>query len=74
MAGEYQLAEKVITEMLQTAEADPAMSSETAARALLAGIIEHNARQRSITDLQHEIAYLLENMTEDGEFVITRGC
>lgn len=74
MAGEYQLAQKTFDDLIKTANADSSMSEDSLLRAMLATSIELCAKTRPVADIHHEINYLLENLSNDDEFVITRGC
>lgn len=76
MAGEYQLAQSTLVQLIETARSDNSMSEDTLLRALLTTCIESCAKTRSTENILQEVTYLLENVKNDAdeEYVITRGC
>ena len=72
MSGEYEVARTSITQALDLAAADRAMSPEAMADALLASLLTHLVKVRTRKDLMSFIEFQLEAAGED-EFVITRG-
>lgn len=73
MAGEFDAARKLVAQALQAATADPRMSTEVMANALLQSVLAQMLASRTRKDLASLIEFQLESCGEE-EFVITRGC
>ena len=73
MAGEYQVAQKVVEQAMEEASASTKMSEDAMCLALFSELIGRMAKTNSkqqLTDLLH---FQLESLGND-EHVITRGC
>lgn len=73
MSGESKLAQRLVAEAMEEAEAAANMDGDTLGRAIINAVIEHNLRHRQLDDVKQELQYTLDNLDQD-EFVITRGC
>ncbi len=73
MAGEFDVARQCISQAMQQAEQDPAMSPEVMDSALLQTLLAGMLATRTRKDLASLIEFQLESAGED-EFVVTRGC
>lgn len=73
MAGEFDVARKLVAQAMHSATADPRMSSEVMASALLQSVLVQLLTTRTRKDLASLIEFQLEACGEE-EFVITRGC
>jgi len=74
MAGEYQLAQRLIDEGLSAASADPAMDGDVLARALMTQLLEHYKTSRVVDDIVSELEQHIQSLLEGDEHVVTRGC
>ena len=74
MAGEHQLAERVLGEALEMARAEEGMSEDTFARALMIRLVEYYRAQRSQDDIISELEQHIRTVEDGDEPVITRGC
>lgn len=74
MAGEHQLAQRVLDEALKSARADGGMSEDTFTRALMYTLVEYYQGQRSPDDIISELDQHIRTIEDGGEPVITRGC
>lgn len=72
MAGEYKLAEQLLSEAMEAASSDAQMSEEGMAQALLVAVLSKMLASHTRKQLDDMIAYQLDNVGED-EFVVTRG-
>ena len=73
MAGEYQLAEKVLQSGLDSARDNDGMDEVTFARALMYQLLEHNKATREDKDIIGELEQHVRTILDGGESVITRG-
>jgi hypothetical protein len=73
MAGEYQLAKKVLHSGLDSARDNDGMDEITFARALMYQLLEHNKKTREDTDIIGELEQHIRTIQDGGESVITRG-
>jgi hypothetical protein len=74
MAGEYQLAQKMIDQGLEAARAENGMDEDTFARAMMYQLIEHNQSNRTGKDIISELEQHIRVIEDGGDSVITRGC
>ncbi|MCH7908610.1 MAG: hypothetical protein IIB38_03225 [Candidatus Hydrogenedentes bacterium] len=74
MAGEHQLAERVLGEALKSACAEEGMSEDIFARALMIRLVEYYRAQRSQDDIISELEQHIRTVEDGDEPVITRGC
>lgn len=74
MAGEHQLAERVLNEALESARAENDMGEDVFARALMYRLVEYYRVERSADDIISELEEHIRTIEDDGESVITRGC
>ncbi len=74
MAGEYQLAQKLLETGLESARDDGGMDEETFARAMMYQVIEHNQTSRTGQDIISELEQHIRVIEDGGDSVITRGC
>ena len=74
MAGEYQLAEKVLESGLDSARENDGMDETVLARAMMYQVIEHYKKTRDENDIIGELEQYLRGFEDEGEPVITRGC
>ncbi len=74
MAGEYQLAQKMIEMGLESARDDGGLDEETFARAMMYQLIEHNQSTRTGKDIISELEQHIRVIEDGGDSVITRGC
>jgi hypothetical protein len=73
VAGEFDYARQIIAQAMQSATADPRMSTDVMASALLQSVIAQMLETRTRKDMASLIEFQLESCGEE-EFVITRGC
>jgi hypothetical protein len=73
MAGEFRVAQQQITDAMETADAEGAMSRDAMGRALLTELLTQLSQEHSPQTLKDLIDYQLENLGNDS-FVVTRGC
>ncbi len=73
MAGEFRVAQQQITDAMETADAEGAMSRDAMGRALLTELLSQLSQEHSSQTLKDLIDYQLENLGNDS-FVVTRGC
>lgn len=74
MAGEHQLAQRVLDEALKSARAENEMAEDIFARALMYRLVEYYQTQRSPDDIISELEQHIRTIEDGGESVITRGC
>ena len=74
MAGEYQLAQRLIDEGVRTAQKDALMDDEVLSRALMAQLIAHYRQSRSPADVASELEHHLRSLEDGDHVVVTRGC
>jgi len=73
MAGEYQLAKRLIDQGLEEVAASGGMDGETFARALLYELIQHDLKTRGAKNVKSELEQCLIEIDDGGDHVITRG-
>jgi hypothetical protein len=73
MAGEYQLAQKVLDSGIESARDNDGMDEITFARALMYQLLEHNKKTREDKDIIGELEQHIRSIQDGGESVITRG-
>ncbi len=73
MAGEYQVAQRLIQEGMAEAAAAPGMDRGTLARAFMYQLLEHNKNTREVKDIISELEQHVMSLLDDGDHVITRG-
>ena len=74
MAGEYQLAQKLIERGVESAKEENGMDENTFARAMMCQLIEHNQTTRTGQDIISELEQHIRVIEDGGDSVITRGC
>lgn len=74
MAGEYQLAQKLLDSGMESAKKDEGMDEVTFARAMMYQLLEHNKESRTEKDVISELEQYIRDIEDSGEAVITRGC
>lgn len=67
----YKLAAKVMQQALEQAAAE-GYSEQELARGLMTEVLNAYKRERSITDIAHELQFLAENLDEDEEYAFMR--
>lgn len=73
MAGEYQLAQRLIESGLETARENNGMDEVTFARAMMHELTEHNRKSRTNKDVIGELEQVIRFILDEGDPVITRG-
>ncbi|GGD05971.1 hypothetical protein [Halopseudomonas salina] len=67
----YKLAEKIVVEGVEQAQR-AGYSEQDLARALMAEVLNVYKRERSLTDIAHELNFLAENLDEDTDYAFMR--
>ena len=74
MAGEHQLAQRILESAIDTARGDESINEEAFSRALTYQLIEYYRKQRSVDDIISELEGHITSLGEDGDHFVTRGC
>jgi hypothetical protein len=73
MAGEASYAQQLVTNAMNHADSEPALSKDAMGRAIINAVLSEYRQYRTVADIASELRYIIDNLDED-EFVITRGC
>ena len=74
MAGEHQLASRILDRALEEARESPSVDESVFARALMYALVQHYAKTRSPEDVVSELEQRIREIEDGAESVITRGC
>ena len=74
MAGEYQLAQRLIDDGITTAVAETEMDDDVLARALMTQLLEHYRKSRPVDDIISELEHHIRWLQDGDDIVVTRGC
>ncbi len=74
MAGEHDLAKKIIAEAIQSATTIETIDEGAFTRALMFQLIEHNRQSRSDEDIISELEHYIRDIEDGDSIVISRGC
>lgn len=67
----YKLAEKLVQEGIDQAQ-QAGYGEQELARALMTEVINVYRRERTLTDIAHELNFLAENLDEDTDYAFMR--
>ncbi len=74
MAGEHQIARRVLDDALASVREDAGGTEDTFTRALMCQLLEEYRKRRSAEDIVSELEEHIRTLEDDGNSVITRGC
>ncbi len=74
MAGEHQIARRVLDEALSSVREDAGGNEDSFTRALMCQLLEEYRKRRSAGDIISELEEHIRTLEDDGNSVITRGC
>jgi len=74
MAGEHDLAKKIIQDSIQAANANDAMDQGAFERALMFQLLEHSRQSRSDEDIISELEHYIRDIEDGDSTVVSRGC
>jgi hypothetical protein len=74
MAGEHDLAKKIIQNAIQTANTNATMDQGAFERALMFQLLEHNRQTRSDQDIISELEHYIRDIEDGDSTVVSRGC
>ena len=74
MAGEHQIARRVLDDALASVREDAGGNEDSFTRALMCQLLEEYRKRRSAADIVSELEEHIRTLEDDGNSVITRGC
>ena len=74
MAGEHQIARRVLDEALSSVREDAGGNEDSFTRALMCQLLEEYRKRRSAGDIISELEEHIRTLEDDGHTVVTRGC
>lgn len=74
MAGEHQIAQRVLDEALASLREDAGANEDAFTRALMCRLLEEYGKRRSAADIVSELEQHIQALEDDGYSVVTRGC
>lgn len=74
MAGEHQIAQRILDDALASVREDAGANEDSFTRALMCKLLEEYRKRRSAEDIVSELEQHIRTLEDDGHAVVTRGC
>ncbi len=74
MAGEHQIAQRVLDDALASLREDAGANEDSFTRALMSRLLEEYGKRRSAADIVSELEHHIRSLEDGGHPVVTRGC
>lgn len=74
MAGEHQIARRVLDEAVSSVREDTGGNEDPFTRALMCQLLEEYRKWRWADDIVSELEQHIQALEDDGRSVVTRGC